>query len=255
MSEATVIPPGGGEVIGDSPERRVEILSEHEPLHATWSRFGPGRDGADPHVHRHHTDVFYVLEGELTVTLGPEHEAVAVPAGTLARVPPLVVHGFRNASDGELRYLNLHAPGTGFADYMRGLRDGTKVAFDQHAPPDDGGRSTSEAAIGGTLFDGDGIALLADTDEIGIAELTAAASVPAHVHRRHIEAFYVLEGELALTLGDDEVFAAAGTWVAVPPGVEHALAVPDRARYLNVHAPNAGFGAFVRGDGAAFDQE
>jgi hypothetical protein len=27
-----------------------------------------------------------------------------------------VVHGFRNGSDAELRYLNLHAPGQGFAD-------------------------------------------------------------------------------------------------------------------------------------------
>ncbi len=38
-----------------------------------------------------------------------------MPAGTLARVPPDVVHGFRNGSDAELRYLNLHAPGQGFA--------------------------------------------------------------------------------------------------------------------------------------------
>jgi mannose-6-phosphate isomerase-like protein (cupin superfamily) len=64
VSEPTVIPPGGGEVIGDSAERRVEILSDGDAVHATWSRFGPGRDGADPHVHRRHTDIFYVLEGE-----------------------------------------------------------------------------------------------------------------------------------------------------------------------------------------------
>jgi mannose-6-phosphate isomerase-like protein (cupin superfamily) len=111
MGEPTVIPPGGGEVLGDSPDRRVEILSDHAALHATWSRFGPRRDGADLHVHRRHTDLFYVLEGELTVRLGPEGESVVAPAGTLARVPPLVVHGFRNGSDAELRYLNFHAPG------------------------------------------------------------------------------------------------------------------------------------------------
>ena len=70
------------------------------PLHATLSRFGPGRDGADLHVHTEHSDLFYVLEGELTVRLGVEDEQVTVPAGALARVPPNVVHGFRNASDG-----------------------------------------------------------------------------------------------------------------------------------------------------------
>src|SRR3954468_24258430 len=99
---AVVIPPGAGEVIGDSPERRVEVLSDHEALHATWSRFGPGRDGADLHVHRRHSDYFCVLAGELTVRLGPEGAPVAVGAGSLVRVPPLVVHGFRNAADAEL---------------------------------------------------------------------------------------------------------------------------------------------------------
>ncbi len=140
VSEPAVIPPGGGEVVGDSPERRVEILCDHDALHATWSRFGPGREGADLHVHRRHTDIFYVLAGELTVRLGPEGEEVVARAGTLARVPPLVVHGFRNASDAELRYLNFHAPGTGFADYMRALRDGRTLSYDQEPPPADGGR-------------------------------------------------------------------------------------------------------------------
>ena len=57
-------------------------------------------------------------------------------AGTLVCVPPLVVHGFRNASDAPMRYLNLHAPGVGFATYMRGgLRDGVKVVYDQEDPP------------------------------------------------------------------------------------------------------------------------
>lgn len=65
-----------------------------------------------------------MLEGELTVRLGLEGECVVVPANTLARVPPLVVHGFRNGGDAELRYLNFQAPGHAFADYLRALRDG-----------------------------------------------------------------------------------------------------------------------------------
>src|SRR5437773_2292003 len=58
VSEPVLVPPGGGEIVGDSPERRVEIISDHETLHATWSRFGPHRDGADLHIHRAHTDLF-----------------------------------------------------------------------------------------------------------------------------------------------------------------------------------------------------
>jgi mannose-6-phosphate isomerase-like protein (cupin superfamily) len=79
MGEPIVIPPGGGEVIGDSADRRVEVLVDHDALNATWSRYGPRRDGADLHVHRRHSDLFYVLDGELTVRLGPDGEGVVVP--------------------------------------------------------------------------------------------------------------------------------------------------------------------------------
>ncbi len=177
--EPIVIPAGGGEIVGDSPDRRVEILSDRDELHATWSRFGPGRDGAGPHIHHRHTDLFYVLDGELTVRVGAEDEHVAVAAGTLVRVPPLVVHGFRNASDADVRYLNFHAPGEGFADFMRGLRDGTGVDFDQDEPPADGGRPSSEATIGGgeVVVDEPGRreTLLADVDAIRIVESSAEA--------------------------------------------------------------------------------
>jgi mannose-6-phosphate isomerase-like protein (cupin superfamily) len=243
MSEVTVIRPGGGEVIGDSPDRRVEILSDHDALHATWSRFGPRRDGADPHVHRRHTDIFYVLQGELTVLLGPEGEGVVVPAGTLARVPPLVVHGFRNGSDAELRYLNFHAPGQGFADYMRGLRDGRSVSFDQEPPPADGGRPATEAVVGGSAVLDDRVVQHADIEEIGISEAWTdpGSPPPPHVHhRRHVESFYVLAGELALTVGDRELRAEAGSWVQVPPGIPHSVssAGAEPARFLDVHTPS-----------------
>ena len=221
-----MIPPAGGEVVGDSPDRRVEILSDHDALHATWSRFGPGRDGADLHVHRRHTDLFYVLAGELTVRLGVEGDEVAVPAGNLVRVPPMVVHGFRNAGDAELRYLNFHAPGVGFADYMRGIRDGRRVAFDQEPPPAHGIRPASGAVIGPAEL---------DSAELTIVE--ASGDRPRHVNG-DVEWLYVLDGELTLTAGDRELSVPAGSCVQLPPGVEHAISSGGRARYLDVRAPS-----------------
>ena len=176
-----VVPPGGGEVVGDAPDRRVEILCEVEAFHATWTRMGPGRDGADLHVHREHTDVFYVLAGELGLKLA-DGEAV-VGAGTFVRVPPMVAHGFRNAGSDELRYLNFHAPGTGFADYMRGLGRGERVPFDQEPPPSSGVRPSSEIMmVGGGVTVG----------TLTISDVESAENAVAA---------YVLEG-------DD-----AGTWV------------------------------------------
>src|SRR3954471_8215802 len=225
MSELTVIPPGGGEVVGDSPERRVDILSDDDALHATWSRFGPGRDGADLHVHRRHTDLFYVLDGELTVRLGPDGDEAGVRAGTLVRVPPLVVHGYRNGAGAELRYLNCHAPGTGFAAYLRALRDGAAHAFDQEPPPPGGGRPAGEASVGGevVLVDRPGvlIRLLADTPAIAWAEVAVAGGAPpppTHVHRRHAESVFVLDGGMAVTAGARRLWMEAGSWLTLPAG-------------------------------------
>jgi mannose-6-phosphate isomerase-like protein (cupin superfamily) len=246
VAAISVIPAGGGEVIGDSPDRRVEILSDHPALHVTWSRFGPHRDGADLHVHHRQTDLFYVLAGEMTLRLGPAGDEVALRAGTLAWIPRLVVHGFRNGTGAELRYLNVHAPGEGFADYLRALRDGCTPVYDQHPPPADGGRPPAEAIVGGdrTVTEGPGLrrTLLADLDEVWIAETTAEPGAPPVAPRaddRHIASFYVLAGELVLTAGAHASPAAAGAWVHVPPGVEHAVAFPgtEPAHFLELRAP------------------
>jgi len=241
MREPTVIAPGGGEVVGDSPDRRVEILSDHDALHATRARFGPRREGADLHVHRHHTDVFYVLEGELTVRLGPEGDRAVVPAGTHARVPPLVVHGFANETEQDLHYLNFHVPGVGFADYLRALRDGRTLSYDQEPPPPDGGRPATEAVIGGAKPLADGTVMLAELEALAIAEVRRDPGDPPQTDRHPGRgvSFYVLAGELVLTAGDRDLPGGAGSWVQVPPGVEHTLAFPgsEPVRYLALHAP------------------
>jgi len=251
-------------VIGDSADRRVEILSDGDELHATWSRFGPHREGADLHVHRRHTDLFYVLDGELTARLGPADEPMVASAGTLVRIPPLVVHGFRNGSDAELRYLNFHAPGQGFADYLRAVRDGRTLVYDQEEPPADGGRSPTEASIGRgePVADRPGlrVALLADADEVGICEVTSdpgGPSPPAHVHASHSESFYVLAGELAFVVGEQKLVAGPGTWVHVPAGVPHTFELrgDEQVRFLDVHAPSSGFGDFVRALHNARDED
>jgi quercetin dioxygenase-like cupin family protein len=260
VGHATHLAAGGGDVVRDVPESRLEILSDRDELHATWTRFGPRRNGASPHVHREHSDLFYVLDGEFTVLVGREEHAIG--PGTLALAPPLVVHGFRNASDAEMRYLNFHAPGGGFAPYLRGEQPG----FDSYDPPEDGGRDPADAILGTgeVLVDTDGlrIALLCDVEEVAIVEVAStpggpAPTPPLHVHERHVESFYVLAGELTFTTADGEVRAAAGSWVQVPPNVAHSFAPSgvEPARYLNLHTPSRGFGDFTRAIVAARDED
>jgi quercetin dioxygenase-like cupin family protein len=226
VGQPILLPPGGGEVVGDSPERRVEILSDRDELHATWSRFAPGRDGANPHIHRRHSDLFYVLAGELTIGLGPDRDETVVPAGSLVVAPPLVIHAFRNGSaTNEVRYLNFHAPGGGFADYLRGLQSG----FDSEDPPADGGRPKEDA----TITQG----LIVDLAEIRIAEERGERGAALAGDGDHTEFFYVLEGTLTFSLGADELRAETGAWIQIPAGTEYTLSGSDEACFLEIHAP------------------
>ena len=213
MDPVTIIPPRQGELVGDSDDRRVEILSDDRSLNATWSRFGPGREGAGLHVHRRHTDLFYVLEGELTLRLGLEDRTKTATAGQLARVPPMVVHGFRNASDADVTYLNFHAPGMEFAEYMRAIRDGRAFTYDQVDPPAEGVRSPSEAVIGEPVARVDAI----EVEEV-VVEPSEQRGRPGQV-----VSLYVLEG------------AAAGTWVQIPPGTTHPHL--GEGRHLELRTP------------------
>ena len=76
----------------------------------------------------------------------------------------------------------------------------------------------------------------------GIIEIAAGRVLEAHVHAEEDDAFYILEGEMTFVFGDQTATATPGTFVLVPPGVEHGFrndgAIP--VRMLNIHAP-AGF--------------
>lgn len=78
-----------------------------------------------------------------------------------------------------------------------------------------------------------------------------------HVHREHVDSFFVLAGELVFGLGPqvEEVRAPAGTFVSVPRNVVHTFANAGDAPafFLNFHAPSCGFAESLRGRAEGFD--
>jgi quercetin dioxygenase-like cupin family protein len=128
-----------GEIITRLEHREVVIIAEQPQLTVTWSRYGAGEEGPGLHVHREHTDAFYVLTGELTFGVGPDGATMAAGPGTYVAVPPGIAHSFTNASGADACWLNMHAPDAGFAAYLRSARDGAPVAWDSFDVPADGG--------------------------------------------------------------------------------------------------------------------
>jgi quercetin dioxygenase-like cupin family protein len=82
------------------------------------TRVEPGFPGPPLHRHRELTDMFYVLEGTLTVRV--EGETRELGPGSFVCVPPGVAHTFSNPGSEPVRFLNLNTPG-GWELYMREL--------------------------------------------------------------------------------------------------------------------------------------
>jgi quercetin dioxygenase-like cupin family protein len=103
----------------------IKAAGEHTggAFFLTESTLAPGFAGPPPHRHRQLHDMFYVLDGTLTLRLGDR--TVEAAPGSFACVPPGVVHTFRNDSDGPVRLLNFNTP-AGFEHYMRDLAEASR---------------------------------------------------------------------------------------------------------------------------------
>ena len=119
----------GGVVHAPGEGERLAVGTSETVLKATGADTGgsfflsettiaPGFPGPPPHRHERLHDMFYVLEGVLTVRIGEDTREVG--AGTFICAPPGVVHTFSNPSDAPVRFLNFNTP-AGWENYMRDL--------------------------------------------------------------------------------------------------------------------------------------
>jgi quercetin dioxygenase-like cupin family protein len=96
-------PIGGAMVVKLHDEHTAGAYSVHD------NTIPPGSPGPRPHLHRYHEEAFYVLEGELTVRVGPRK--IVAPAGSFVVVPRSVVHQPSNPGTEPTRMLLVFSPG------------------------------------------------------------------------------------------------------------------------------------------------
>jgi mannose-6-phosphate isomerase-like protein (cupin superfamily) len=253
-----------GQTLVDQPEVTVHVLMDHPQFVLTYMRSrtegGPGR-----HVHREHADGFIVLEGEYAFELANEHTRHG--AGTALVIPPKLVHRYEHQTTEQGAFLNIHAPSCGFAEYLFGQRP-PEEADNIFDPPEDDGRPATDAIVlpfaerGEVITDRPErtIRILADLPELCLTwtRYSQGEEGPGpHIHREHVDAFYVLTGELNFGLGPDveRVMAGPGTFIAAPPEVVHTFRNdgPEDVTWLNFHAPSAGFANSLREPGYSWD--
>jgi mannose-6-phosphate isomerase-like protein (cupin superfamily) len=252
-----------GETLVDIPEATVRVLVDRPELVLTYMRSrnegGPGR-----HLHRQHADGFVVLEGEFAFELGDERSTRG--AGTAVVIPREVIHRYEHETTEQGQFLNIHAPAMGFAEYLFGQRPPEEA--DNFFDPAEPGRPASDASVldfaeeGETVTDRPErtIRILADLPELTLTwtrYLAGEEGPGPHIHKEHVDAFFMLTGELLFRVGPElePVTAGPGTFVLAPPEVVHTFRNegPGDATWLNLHAPSKGFADFLRDPNFVWD--
>jgi mannose-6-phosphate isomerase-like protein (cupin superfamily) len=74
---------------------------------------------------------------------------------------------------------------------------------------------------------------------LGVIDFAAGRVLEPHVHADEDDSFFILSGEITFMLPDGDVVARPGTFVLIPPGVEHGFRndTSESAQILNIHAP------------------
>jgi quercetin dioxygenase-like cupin family protein len=238
----------------ERPGSQTEVLVDRDELAAFRFLRQGGTSGASRHFHAKHVDAFVVLDGAVEILTADG--SLTLEPGDAAAIPPGVVHGFNNVGPGDVRLLNLHAPSQGFAEYLRrqyALLESDPREFDQH-PPDEapGGEPVVSRAGEGERFDrGDRVITIRFAlPQLCLVEIAFEPpfEVDPHVHDDHVDSFYVVDGEVAFTRGDETVTGRPGDFFAAPPGTRHGFRPANGrpARVLNMHAPDAGFTDSIR---------
>jgi mannose-6-phosphate isomerase-like protein (cupin superfamily) len=119
--------PGEGErhAVGAS-EALVKVGSAETDgtFYFAETTIAPDFPGPPLHTHERLHDMFYVLEGTLTMRLGEDTRELS--PDSFACVPPGVVHTFSNRSGERVRMLNFNTPG-GWENYMRDLAEAAEA--------------------------------------------------------------------------------------------------------------------------------
>lgn len=128
---ATLVPPGGGKKLWVTDELMTFKASGKDTggAYALTDSMVPPEGGPPPHVHTREDEAFWVLEGELEVSVGGDRFRAG--AGSFVHLPRGVIHSYRNVGTGPARFLTLMVP----AGLEKFFEEVGKPGTDVSSPP------------------------------------------------------------------------------------------------------------------------
>ncbi len=226
------------------------------------------------HRHKSSHEAIYVLEGSARLRLGDKE--FALEGGDYASVPPGTAHSLTFTSH-RTRLLTWTFGGNGAAMYAAFGQPTEAVIYSTRAQPPDwkkplpevdveflsndsaamtpGEKSTVapagiepyviSAGDGEHMMAGDQLfTFLTDSRQSGGKFLVLMTDgpkgyrIPNHVHEKHTETFFCLNGSVSMTAGEEEVSLRPGDFLHVPAGTPHTFQLTgNNTRFIQFHAP------------------
>lgn len=112
QNKVIILPTGEGRTYHLGPMTAIFKADENETgnqysVSEWW--MAPHSEGPSPHSHEDKVQIFYVIEGVLSVFIN-DHWMDA-DKGTLTRIPKNTIHSFANRTDEKAGFLNIDIPG------------------------------------------------------------------------------------------------------------------------------------------------
>lgn len=235
-----------------------------------------GAKGSLVPLHRHSSshEAIYVLEGSARLRLADKE--FALEGGDYASVPPGTMHSFAFTSH-RTRLLTWTFGGTGAAMYAALGQPTGEVIYSARSEPPDWGKAlpgidvefllnesspatpgrksdVAPAAIepyvipageGERMMAGDTLfSFLTDGRQSGGKFLVLMTDgpkgyrIPNHLHEKHTETFFCLNGCVSMTAGKEEASLHPGDFLHVPSGTPHTFQLTgNNTRFIQFHAP------------------
>src|SRR6516165_2692197 len=110
MTQAVIKRRGEGRVVAVVGDvyRFLATGEDTNGKYALWEALVPPGGGPPPHVHSREEEGFYILEGEITFTIGDKR--LVATAGVFANLPVGTPHSFKNESNKPAKMLVSVAP-------------------------------------------------------------------------------------------------------------------------------------------------